>query len=90
MAMHTQTKMAKRSHWLVNQEVALTHVQEQCTKMCLDYIFWIGSREFEHMPNYTIKPGSALVEPFFVKGRKFTQLSDHSGVEITLEPAMKL
>ena len=31
------------------------------------------------------KSKSAGVEKFFVKGQKFTQLSDHYGVRVTLE-----
>ena len=58
-------------------ETTLTHPSDVDSKMCLDYIFYVGPPDF-----CTI---DAHVEPFKVDGEPFTQLSDHFGVVCTLD-----
>lgn len=79
-------------------ETILTHAEDHCTNLCLDYIFQLIPKysskleltmpeaQFCKRPNMLrVKPKSSRVEPFYVKHPKVTQLSDHLGLVTTIE-----
>eukprot|EP00741_Cyanophora_paradoxa_P009625 tig00001542_g9323.t1 len=71
------------------RERVLTAGYDLRSQQRLDYIFYLPPIKTPEDPNPRSfaepVPGTAKVAPFYVKGRKFTQLSDHYGVECQLQ-----
>jgi len=79
-------------------ETTLTGAVSQCSSESLDYIFrYIPNLPLKNdklgimglkpraKQELSIVEESASVEKFFIEGHKFTQLSDHYGVKVTLQ-----
>ena len=68
-------------------DTCLTHPLTYCARYRLDYIFYHDptTANVSSATTPTVKPVAAQVEPFFVTGHSFTQLSDHYAVTCTLE-----
>jgi hypothetical protein len=60
------------------KETVLTHPMEQMSELTLDYMFF-GSISKK------ISVESSKVEPFYVEGKVYTQLSDHYGLSATFK-----
>ena len=61
-------------------ETVLSDVKEQGGEFSLDYIFLLNST-----PQARIWPNSTRVAEFYVQNQTFTQVSDHFGLETTIE-----
>jgi len=75
-------------------ETVLTHTDDLCSNQSLDYVFQYSMKKQNDQnqvpPEKTkrrlnVMDGSAKVEKFFVEDCKFTQLSDHYGVMVSLD-----
>jgi hypothetical protein len=53
--------------------------------MCIDYMLFKDSHWNKNNKVLEVKKNSTKVEPFFIKGRPFTQLSDHYGISTVLQ-----
>ncbi|CDW89469.1 UNKNOWN [Stylonychia lemnae] len=83
----------------VPTETVLTVKNEQCFKELLDYIFQIKhndgpskqeqcqskSGEISSKALLRMLPGSTQIQKFFIKGRPYTQTSDHYGISTDIE-----
>ncbi len=65
-------------------ETSLTDPSDLCSQQCLDYAFVLCYGGLAQSSVVSVVEGSASVEPFFVSGQPFTQLSDHYGVKFNL------
>lgn len=61
-------------------ETVLSDKAEQGGEFSLDYLFLLNST-----PEVRIKPNSTRVAEFYVQNQPFTQVSDHFGLETTIE-----
>lgn len=78
-------------------ERVLTHPEYQCSSECLDYIFKYTPRpdnsssivqlvrKQNAKAELAVKDDSAKIAKFFVHGHDFDQLSDHYGIEVSLQ-----
>ncbi|EFA75685.1 putative sphingomyelinase [Heterostelium album PN500] len=81
------------------KETALTNKNDYCCMKSLDYIFLVNRIQPSHLSvdnadsnqknhnnnNNILVPGTTKVEPFFIEGFPFSQLSDHYGVSTELK-----
>jgi len=66
----------------VPRDTVLTHKADYCCGLSIDYIM-IADTE-ENAREKVVEVTDTQVEPFFVDGHKFGQLSDHYGISTTL------
>jgi len=66
----------------VPRDTVLTHKADYCCGLSIDYIMIADTEENER--ERVVEATDTQVEPFFVDGHKFGQLSDHYGVSTTL------
>lgn len=68
------------------KESKLTSMTEHLSAQSLDYLFqFIPSPEIAPTPAFKLEPKNCKVNEFFVQNDKFTQLSDHYGIECVFE-----
>jgi len=67
------------------KEVHLTHISDQKIRKRLDYIFVLEKSNAQNAHNFQYSQDSCKVEPLFIDGYHFTQLSDHYGISAVFE-----